>query len=527
MSDVKFEFVTDVEGGKIWKIHAIHVTTTRNNRKYTEQELVPAARSLSFRPLNVNHNDSQALPYPINSTLEMDFNAPRKSVSGRMKIENNTYYDKNTGKVNTSGLGKSVNDMIKSKEINKLSVEQLPIKGENCSCNPATGCTCEQLGVTFVGLALLTSDTEPGDPKTEIRAEAVKEMLIEDMIQTPLFLQKTGVPTPEWATSTTVSTVTPITYHIQVTGSNTAIQEINKVKEALSIKQVMDKFATPIKEDVALGEPSIIPAKTASTLKCPLCNYECSDAADMKKHQMEKHGMESAALDLASNMHVKGEPFAGYKDFDDCVSKNSDKDDPQAYCGTIKSQAEALSKAIQELSVQSVPTDSSLSPEERGKISINKAASGVMEKALETALQGFFRKEAPDNLNTLFVPDEPEQPATFTTQSDDRVCPICEDLEGNEYYEEDDRPDIPDDTHPNCRCYYDEATEESTGKKKFTFRTPKKEANPHRHPKIGQYISPEEADVLGVKDRVGKLTKGQAITPDKTSLEPVLSSLFS
>lgn len=33
-------------------------------------------------------------------------------------------------------------------------------------------------------------------------------------------------------------------------------------------------------------------------------------------------------------------PFAGYKDFDDCVSKNQDKKDPQAYCGTIKRKVE-------------------------------------------------------------------------------------------------------------------------------------------------------------------------------------------
>lgn len=36
----------------------------------------------------------------------------------------------------------------------------------------------------------------------------------------------------------------------------------------------------------------------------------------------------------------KGAPFADYTDFDDCVSKNSDKDDPEAYCGKIKHETE-------------------------------------------------------------------------------------------------------------------------------------------------------------------------------------------
>lgn len=33
-------------------------------------------------------------------------------------------------------------------------------------------------------------------------------------------------------------------------------------------------------------------------------------------------------------------PFAGYKDFADCVAKNRDKADPQAYCASIQRTAE-------------------------------------------------------------------------------------------------------------------------------------------------------------------------------------------
>jgi hypothetical protein len=33
-------------------------------------------------------------------------------------------------------------------------------------------------------------------------------------------------------------------------------------------------------------------------------------------------------------------PFAGYDDFADCVRKNRDKRDPQAYCAAIKERAE-------------------------------------------------------------------------------------------------------------------------------------------------------------------------------------------
>jgi hypothetical protein len=38
----------------------------------------------------------------------------------------------------------------------------------------------------------------------------------------------------------------------------------------------------------------------------------------------------------------KGAPFAGYEDFDACVAANSDKRDPQAYCGEIKHKVEGM-----------------------------------------------------------------------------------------------------------------------------------------------------------------------------------------
>lgn len=32
-------------------------------------------------------------------------------------------------------------------------------------------------------------------------------------------------------------------------------------------------------------------------------------------------------------------PFAGYTDFADCVRKNQDKDDPEAYCAYVQREA--------------------------------------------------------------------------------------------------------------------------------------------------------------------------------------------
>lgn len=47
----------------------------------------------------------------------------------------------------------------------------------------------------------------------------------------------------------------------------------------------------------------------------------------------------SSTTSTTSSMR-KGAPFAGYEDFDDCVRQNSDKHDPDAYCGFIKHKVE-------------------------------------------------------------------------------------------------------------------------------------------------------------------------------------------
>jgi hypothetical protein len=47
--------------------------------------------------------------------------------------------------------------------------------------------------------------------------------------------------------------------------------------------------------------------------------------------------IEAEAMEFIKRL---GEPFAGYKDFADCVAKNKDKSDPEAYCGYIKHKVE-------------------------------------------------------------------------------------------------------------------------------------------------------------------------------------------
>jgi len=153
--EAKFEYLgedQDFEGAKMYRVEAIHVTTTRNKRKFTKTEMELAGRSLSFRPLNINHDNGRQLPFPENATLFMEFDPVSMSVKGRFRV-----------------LDTAVNAMIETHRIKRVSIEQIPTKGESCN-----EISCEQHGVAFIGMALLEDDVLPGDPHANIMMESLQ-----------------------------------------------------------------------------------------------------------------------------------------------------------------------------------------------------------------------------------------------------------------------------------------------------------------------------------------------------------------
>lgn len=154
---VKFESVKENEDGShIYKIRAISATVTGNRRDYTERELPVSARSLSFRPLNINHDHSEWLGFPENQTEVMDWDAQERAVVGTMKISD-----------------PQIIEMIDSGKIKKLSIEQVPYKGETCD-----RFKCIQNGIIFTALALLTEGVRAGDESTYIkRIERLEDII--------------------------------------------------------------------------------------------------------------------------------------------------------------------------------------------------------------------------------------------------------------------------------------------------------------------------------------------------------------
>jgi len=138
------EFYKMVEGeeGRFFKVHAIHVTTTGNRAKYTEEELRSAARSLAERSLGLNHE--RELQFPRNKVVDSEFEGMK--VEAIIKVadeEVNGLYD----------AGKIRNVSIEAKYRSRDA-------GETRVLVPR--------GIVFTRLDLLTEGVAPGDPLTSI-----------------------------------------------------------------------------------------------------------------------------------------------------------------------------------------------------------------------------------------------------------------------------------------------------------------------------------------------------------------------
>ena len=162
---VKLEYLGEdrlFPGAKRWKVEAIHVITTRNKRKFTLEEMRIAGRSLSFRPLDINHDHNRVLPYPENCTEACHFNEAKMAIDAKFRV-----------------LDPAVNAMIETGRIHAVSIEQIPTLGESCN-----EISCEQHGVAFIGMALLESHVPPGDPNATgiSRAESAPMEKLSDLL---------------------------------------------------------------------------------------------------------------------------------------------------------------------------------------------------------------------------------------------------------------------------------------------------------------------------------------------------------
>ena len=125
----------------VFAIEALHVGADSDGITYTESELSRAAKTSSFRPIDVNHarkfKTGSNLPFPQNQTLWMDYNPSLQAVAGHIQLDDHHSWQ------------------VRLDKITSVSVEFYSLSNIEGQC------------MVFSGLSLVR-DARPADKKTRI-----------------------------------------------------------------------------------------------------------------------------------------------------------------------------------------------------------------------------------------------------------------------------------------------------------------------------------------------------------------------
>jgi len=166
------QFYKKDDEATLWKVVALTANLSMNRNDYTDVETFKnTAASLSWRPLDWNHDHSLMLPFPDARTELAVFED--NAVETIIRIPNDLmHYEKPV----------LVNDMIRNGDILHVSIEGTPRGGKITSKGVAPQ------HWNFTGLALLEKDvTLPGDPLTYIEPlflnESMGRSLVESLME--------------------------------------------------------------------------------------------------------------------------------------------------------------------------------------------------------------------------------------------------------------------------------------------------------------------------------------------------------
>jgi hypothetical protein len=151
--DEYLRFLAQTEAGSVYRVRAIHVNAgdleriqRTNGVEFTEDELKLAARSLGYRPVDLNH-EMPFLEFPQNRVIDAEYEEAR--VEALIAIRE-----------------PGVMSMIESKKIVAVSIEA-QFRWADVVCNDEA-CWLRPVGIIFTGLGLLTPGVLPGDPLASI-----------------------------------------------------------------------------------------------------------------------------------------------------------------------------------------------------------------------------------------------------------------------------------------------------------------------------------------------------------------------
>jgi hypothetical protein len=309
---------------------------SKNHRKYIVDELKRSARTWVGKPITINHDPKRI----VGNLTWMEFSDESNALEYMGNINKQPYVnmlrDKSAEIRGVSVEAGYLHNVCP--ECKKRGVEKRFYTEEEFHSHMhtehfiKTDPTREPHGILGTALSLVLAPEEPGYADTSIQlvetAQSGLSRLVEILIKTKKEEEKhledklSGKAALSEETHIAIGKATP--------------------KQRPEIPESNLKPITPTqtvqKEPVITEKPTAVEAKPASPdLQKPMERTRIqltvipATLKEVKPPEPSPTAKEKLTL---------GEPFAGYTDFADCVAKNQEKDNPEAYCGSIKHETE-------------------------------------------------------------------------------------------------------------------------------------------------------------------------------------------
>lgn len=365
------------DGRRLYKVDAAFPLSSMNQNVYTEDELIQATRMLQLVKSNLNHSD-----------LELPFtNKGAQYEDGAAEILMSVPVDA------VSPMGYKYVDMLeRSADVPEdLHIIHVSIEG-GCRDSELTdeGFSC--IGLGYTGIAYLTKKVLPGIPltrivpverivesfsppkgvdtmKKEIETTEPEEMEEQDGTRSDAARAKAhfGISDEEWdklsdkKKQAYIDKLPPRGQGGEAREQELTLADLDaKLDRIIGLLSEEEKLETPEEQEEPSPEPEPVCGDCSHYIdgKCELDDSEKAADSECDKGQFSPKGEPSEPPAESIS-----EPFADYDDFDDCVAKNQDKEDPEAYCAAIKKKAEDEPK---EASVEQTEKDAEEPEEAKG-----------------------------------------------------------------------------------------------------------------------------------------------------------------
>jgi hypothetical protein len=295
-----------------------------NGNAYRERDLIAGALTLKGKHPSLNHKDEFwfSPDNPRNrwgNITVVDAKYEDGAVEALLQVPKTT--------ICPICKGRPMTELIDEKRILNVSLEG------DCSKGKCYDGTCEGFYFTDPPFTLLTTEVVlPGIPLARIKPMEA-------------YLPFSHSSNNQWRKTnmTSKKKVKPKIIEDTVDTATLVQPPVNVNTKSFSDPNFKGTFGTPISTDTALHSETQSSGNVTVPVGTSPGNYQ------MKSGTALTHTKPTVPTESVK------EPFSDYTDFDDCVSKNSDKEDPAAYCKSIQQQTEPQEQAEPEFADQQGP----------------------------------------------------------------------------------------------------------------------------------------------------------------------------